>query len=122
MRACVSLSLSPSSATTARAARDHPLLPLPPSHTWLVPFRSMVGDAPLHRPLIPSSRRMVDAAWTGPRYFSWDLSKPRCCWSLIFVVSKGVTMTSASVTPAQSPASMRRPSDRRPSLSRKAVE
>ena len=35
-------------------------------HIWLVPLRSTVGEAPLHRPRGPSSLTIVAAQWTGP--------------------------------------------------------
>ena len=35
-------------------------------HIWLVPLRSTVGEAPLHRPRGPSSLTIVAAQWMGP--------------------------------------------------------
>ena len=41
-------------------------------------------------------------------YRSAALLLPCCCWSRILTTSKGVTIMSASVTPAAKPAAMRR--------------
>mmetsp|Transcript_19368 Transcript_19368/g.49271 ORF Transcript_19368/g.49271 Transcript_19368/m.49271 type:complete len:314 (-) Transcript_19368:134-1075(-) len=84
-------------------------------HIWLVPLRMMVGVAPDHMPLMPSSLSTVVAQWMGPLYFRVSLAVPFCCCSLILTTSKGVTMISASVMPAMKPAAMRRPSVSLPS-------
>ncbi len=52
---------------------------------------------------------------TGPSkqrtlYLSWCGASPFCCCSRILTTSKGVTMTKASVMPAEKPAAMRRAS------------
>mmetsp|Transcript_20111 Transcript_20111/g.56543 ORF Transcript_20111/g.56543 Transcript_20111/m.56543 type:complete len:301 (+) Transcript_20111:130-1032(+) len=87
-------------------------------HIWLVPLRSTVGPAPLHSPRRPSSLRMRPTAWAGPRYLA--AAPPSCFCSRILTTSKGVTTSSASVTPAPKPAAMRRASESRPCSSRRA--
>uniref|UniRef100_A0A0A9DHT1 Uncharacterized protein n=1 Tax=Arundo donax TaxID=35708 RepID=A0A0A9DHT1_ARUDO len=62
-----------------------------------------VGNAPDHRPRRPSSRTIVLAQCIGPLYLSRSGLSPFCCCNLIFTTSKGVTMRSASMTPAPNP-------------------
>jgi hypothetical protein len=75
---------------------------------WFVPFRMTVGAAPLHKPLKPSSLTMVTAPCTGPLYFSSSFASPCCCCNRILTTSNGVTITSASITPAPNPAAILR--------------
>ena len=88
-------------------------------HIWFVPFRAMVGPAPFHIAITPSSFMIVRAACNVPLYFKFTL--PFCCCKRIFTTSNGVTMHSASTTPAPNPAAMRLPVVNFPSSSLSAA-
>ena len=49
-----------------------------------MPLRNTVAEAPDHKPLMPSSRKVVTAQCTGPLYFMLSFDKPFCCWRRIF--------------------------------------
>jgi hypothetical protein len=51
---------------------------------WFVPLRMTVGDAPDHKPKMPSSRTIVFAQCIGPLYFSRSVLSPFCCCNRIF--------------------------------------
>lgn len=78
---------------------------------WLVPWRRAVNDTPRYSTLNPSSRMTVKSAWGALRYLGALRGSARLwCWACrrILTTSIGLTMATASVTPAARPATGKR--------------